>query len=252
MSLIARGGAKSREMWARGWMRLAGVPGVGRLAMGVASWATPPYRGRVRLAGMHRRGYIAPSARLHHRHLRLGPHIFIGDRVLICQVHDDSGPVELGRRVRLHQDVIIETGDGGSLIIGEESNVQPRCQLSAYKGTIRIGAGVSIAPNCALYPYDHGILPEMPIRQQPLRSRGGIVIGDEAWLGVGVIVLDGVHIGDGAVVGAGSVVMHDVPDGAVVQGVPARVVMLRRELASASLAEQGGLSFRGAQALRRG
>jgi len=242
MSLIARGAAKSREMWARGWMHLAGVPGVGRLAMGVAGWAMPPYRGRVLLAAMHRRGYIAPSARLYHRQLHLGPHVFIGDRVLIYQVHDDSGPVELGRRVRLHQDVIIETGAGGSLIIGEESNIHPRCQFSAYKGTIRIGAGVSMAPNCALYPYDHGILPDLPIRKQPVRSRGGIVIGDEAWLGVGVIVLDGVRIGDGAVVGAGSVVMHDVPDGAVAQGVPARVAMLRSELGSGA----GGPSFRGA------
>jgi acetyltransferase-like isoleucine patch superfamily enzyme len=191
---------------------------------------------------MHRRGYIAPSARLHHQRLHLGPHVFIGDRVLIYQVDDDSGPVELGRRVRLHQDVIIETGVGGSLIIGEESTIQPRCQLSAYKGTIRIGAGVSVAPYCALYPYDHGILPGMPMRKQPLRSRGGIVIDDEAWLGVGVIVLDGVRIGAGAVVGAGSVVVHDVPEGVVVQGVPARAVMLRGELAPGTLPAQDRLS----------
>jgi acetyltransferase-like isoleucine patch superfamily enzyme len=190
---------------------------------------------------MHQRGYIAPSARLHHRHLRLGPYIYIGARVVIYQLQDDTGPVELGRGVRLHQEVIIETGVGGSLIIGEESNIQPRCQLSAYKGTIHIGTGVMMAPYCALYPYDHGILPGMSIRKQPVRSRGGIVIGDEAWLGVGVIVLDGVRIGAGAVVGAGSVVVHDVPDGAVAQGVPARVVMLRSELASSTLSEQDGI-----------
>jgi acetyltransferase-like isoleucine patch superfamily enzyme len=227
-------------------MHLAGVPGLGRLAMGAAGWVMPPYRGRVPLSAMHQRGYIAPSARLYHRHLRLGPHIFIGDRVLIYQVDDSTGAVTLGRRVRLHQEVIIETGVGGSLIIGEESNIQPRCQLSAYQGTIHIGTGVMLAPYCALYPYDHGILPGMSIREQPVRSRGGIVIGDEAWLGVGVIVLDGVRIGAGAVVGAGSVVAHDVPDGAVAQGVPARVVMLRSELAPGTLLEQGGLSFRGA------
>jgi acetyltransferase-like isoleucine patch superfamily enzyme len=91
---------------------------------------------------------------------------------------------------------------------------------------------VSIAPYCAFYPYDHGIIPDLPIRQQPLRSRGGIVIEDEAWLGVGVIVLDGVRIGHGAVVGAGSVVTHDVPDGAVVHGFPARVLMMRSDLLS--------------------
>lgn len=239
MALITRITAKSKEMWARGWMCLAGVPGAGRLAMGVAAWAMPPYRDRVLLSLMHQRGYIALSARLHHRHLRLGPHVFIGDRVLIYQADDDSGPVQLDRRVRLHQEVIIETGAGGSLIIGEQSNIQPRCQLSAYKGIIQIGTGVSIAPYCAFYPYDHSMLPEMPIRRQPLRSRGGIVIGDEAWLGVGVIVLDGVRIGAGAVVGAGSVVVHDVPDGAVAQGVPARVMMLRSELAAGTLSAQG-------------
>lgn len=94
---------------------------------------------------------------------------------------------------------------------------------------------MSVAPYCAFYPYEHGILPTLPIRKQPLRTRGGIVIGDEAWLGVGVIVLDGVHIGAGAVVGAGSVVMHDIPEGAVAQGVPARVVMLRSELPPGTL-----------------
>jgi acetyltransferase-like isoleucine patch superfamily enzyme len=103
-----------------------------------------------------------------------------------------------------------------------------------------------MAPYCALYPYDHCILPEMPIRKQSLRSRGGIVISDEAWLGVGVIVLDGVRIGAGAVIGAGSVVAHDVPDGAVAQGVPARVMMLRSELAPGTLLEQDGLFLRGA------
>lgn len=222
--------AKGREVWAQGWMSLAGVPGFGRMAMGVAGWFYPPYRGRVSLARMHRRGYIAPSATLHHTTLCFGPHVFIGDRVLIYQHDSESGSVELGARVRLHREVIIETGGGGSLMIGDETNVQPRCQFSAYQGSIRIGRGVSIAPYCAFYPYDHGVAPDMSIRKQPLRSRGGIVIEDEAWLGVGVIVLDGVCIGQGAVIGAGSVVAHDVPAGAVVHGVPARVLMLRSDL----------------------
>jgi len=222
--------AKGCEIWARSWMRLAGIPGVGRWAMNLASWWYPPYRDRVSLAGMHRRGYIAPSATLHHTALRLGEHIFIGDRVLIYQADQDSGPVDIGTRVRLSSEVIIETGEGGGLTIGDATYVHQRCQFSAYHGSIRIGRGVSIAPCCAFYPYNHGMAPDLPIRRQPLRSRGDIIIEDEVWLGYGVIVLDGVRIGYGAVVGAGSVVVHDVPPGAIAQGVPARVIMFRSDL----------------------
>ncbi len=63
---------------------------------------------------------------------------------------------------------------------------------------------------------------------QPLQTKGGIFIHDEAWLGYGVIVLSGVQIGKGAVIGAGSVVTRDVPDNAIAVGVPARVVRMRR------------------------
>jgi hypothetical protein len=131
--------AKGCEIWARSWMRFAGIPGVGRLAMSLASWWYPPYRGRVILAGMHRRGYIAPSATLHHTALRLGEHMFIGDRVLIYQADQDSGPVDIGTRIRLSREVIIETGTGGGLTIGDETSVHPRCQFSAYQGSIELG-----------------------------------------------------------------------------------------------------------------
>ena len=50
---------------------------------------------------------------------------------------------------------------------------------------------------------------------------------DDAWLSVGVIVLDGVRIGKGAVVGAGAVVTKDLPANSISSGVPARVIKMR-------------------------
>jgi len=52
-------------------------------------------------------------------------------------------------------------------------------------------------------------------------------IGDDVWLGYGVVVLDGVKIGSGAVIGANSVVTKDVPENAVAVGSPAKVIRMR-------------------------
>ena len=146
---------------------------------------------------------------------------------------DGSGLIRLSDRVHIYQEACIETGEGGEISIGPNSTVHSRCQLMAYKGSIRIGEGVAIAHGCAFYPYDHGIELGRTIRSQPIVSRGAIEIGDEAWLGTGVIVLAGVRIGEGAVVAAGSVVTRNVPDNAIAAGVPARVIGTRSEAASA-------------------
>lgn len=62
-------------------------------------------------------------------------------------------------------------------------------------------------------------------------GRSGIwevpVIEDDVQLGVGAKVLGPVRVGRGAIVGANAVVLHDVPAGAVVAGVPARILRLR-------------------------
>ena len=50
------------------------------------------------------------------------------------------------------------------------------------------------------------------------------MVGDNVWLGAGVIVCPGVTIGDDTVVGAGAVVTRDLPAGVVAMGVPARVL----------------------------
>jgi acetyltransferase-like isoleucine patch superfamily enzyme len=214
------------RLWARFWMLWAGHRPLGRLAMRLAAWGAPPHRARNYLARLSPAGFISPTATLHHPGLSLGAHVFIGDRAIVYDA-GGSGTVTLGDKVHVYSDACIETSQGGTVTLGPETSVHMRCQLMAHKGSIRIGRGVALAAGCALYPYDHGVEPGTPIRQQPINSRGDIVIHDEAWLGTGVIVLAGVTIGEGAVVGAGSVVTRDIPDFAVAVGSPARVVKHR-------------------------
>jgi len=55
----------------------------------------------------------------------------------------------------------------------------------------------------------------------------GVTIGEDCWIGSKAVILDGVHIGNHVVVAAGAVVNKDVPDYAIVGGVPAKVIKMR-------------------------
>lgn len=204
-------------------MRRGGPSPGGRLCCRMAAAFSPGYKAQARLARITTNAFVAASAVLDHSRLELGRSVFLGDGVTIHGT-PDSGAVIIGERSCLHAGVIVESSQGGTLRVGRETHIQPRCQLSAHKGSIIIGSDVQIAPACGFYPYNHGTALGVKMREQPIESRGDIVIGDDVWIGYGVVVLDHVTIGDGAVVAAGSVVRADVPPNSIAAGVPARVV----------------------------
>lgn len=215
-----------KKIWERFWMLFAGISPVGKVATWFATWFSPTYYGRHHLAHMNPSGYISPKATIHHADLDLGPNLFIDDNVIIFQ-YKQSGSVKLDARVSLHRGCILQTGSEGSVSIGSNTSIQPGCIFSGFMSPIVIGSQVQVAPNCAFYPYDHGTALGKPMTVQPLETKGGIFVGDDVWLGVGVIVLDGVSIGNGAVIGAGSVVNEDIPENAIAAGVPAKVLKMR-------------------------
>lgn len=214
---------KLKTRWRRYWMKLAKDGVVGRFAARMARIGLPPHTGALVLARLFEHGYVSPDAVISHQALHRGKHTFIGDGVMIYQ-EGPGGAVTLHDGVHLYSGSTLQTGAGGTIEIGAETHVQPRCQFSAYLSGVRIGKSVEIAPACAFYPYNHAMAAGIPVREQPLTTRGGIVIEDEAWLGYGVIVLDGAHIGRGAVIAAGAVVSGHIPENAIAAGVPARVV----------------------------
>lgn len=67
----------------------------------------------------------------------------------------------------------------------------------------------------------------------PMNKQGSfiepVVIGNDVWIGTRAIILPGVRIGNGVIIGAGAIVTKDVPDYAVVGGVPAKIIRFRNE-----------------------
>jgi maltose O-acetyltransferase len=89
-------------------------------------------------------------------------------------------------------------------------------------GRVTIGDDVQIGPNVQLLTATHPVEPR-PRRAKWEGSRP-ITIGDNVWLGGGVIVCPGVTIGENTVVGAGAVVTKDLPANVVAVGNPAKVI----------------------------
>jgi maltose O-acetyltransferase len=89
-------------------------------------------------------------------------------------------------------------------------------------GRISIGDDVQFGPNVQLLTATHPVEPAP--RQAKWEASQPITIGNNVWLGGGVIVCPGVTIGENTVVGAGAVVIRDLPANVIAVGNPARIV----------------------------
>lgn len=168
--------------------------------------------------------YIADdpeNARLAQRALRLA------DAYHRASVADDAGArsllVELlgtlGEDAYVKPPLFVDYGE--NLHIGSRTFVN--YNLTALDvATITIGADCQLGPGVQLLTPTHPVEPGP--RRDKLEAALPIVLGDNVWLGGGVIVCPGVTIGDNTVVGAGAVVTKDLPANVVAVGNPARVV----------------------------
>lgn len=167
--------------------------------------------------------------------------------------------VEIGRNVRLAADVDFNLGGTfknclrnpatkGRISLGEGAWVERGAVLWAFDGSIRTERSIYLGPYATIYGHggveigadtlvsmhttilssNHGVPPiGQKIREQPdelLPTK----IGRDVWIGANAVILGGVTVGDGAVVAASAVVTKDVQAGAIVAGVPARLVRKRQ------------------------
>lgn len=87
---------------------------------------------------------------------------------------------------------------------------------------IRIGSNVLFGPNVQIYTATHPT--DVYERQKGLEYGKPISIGNDSWIGGGVIISPGITIGERCIVGAGSVVTKDIPANKIVAGNPAREI----------------------------
>mgnify|MGYP001415236480 CR=1 FL=1 len=135
--------------------------------------------------------------------------------------------IRLGSRSVVEPHVIFKLVEAEAGLHGGEHVFIGRGTQFDLSGTLEIGDGTLIAPGCFITDHNHGTAGGQPIWKQSCEYRP-VKLGCDVWLGAKVVVLPGVTIGDGGVVAAGAVVNREVPPMAMVAGVPAKLVRMRR------------------------
>jgi len=136
--------------------------------------------------------------------------------------------IEIGKGVYIGHQTILKAYFKQLMVIGDGSWIGQQCYFNSAGG-IQIGRNVGIAPAVKIITSSHG---EEGRAKSILHSQlefAPVQIDDNSDIGIGAIILPGVHIGQGAQIGAGAVVTRDVPAYAVAAGVPARILRYRRE-----------------------
>ena len=152
----------------------------------------------------------------------IGSNVILEAGVLVF--HPEN--ISLGENIYVGHGTILKGYYRNRLVIGDNTWIGQQCFIHSAGG-ITIGRNVGIGPGVKIissFHQEEGT--DVPILFSELYF-APVVIDDDSDLGTGSIILAGVHIGRGVQVGAGAVVIHDVPDNAVVAGVPAKIVRMR-------------------------
>lgn len=113
-----------------------------------------------------------------------------------------------------------------TLIIGNNSGIGANSIIGKYT---KIGNDVMMGPECIIYTRNHEFSrTDIPMNLQGMQNFQPVTIGNDVWIGARCTILPGVSIGNGCIIGASAVVSKNVPDYAIVGGVPAKVIKYRK------------------------
>ena len=139
--------------------------------------------------------------------------------------------VSLGASCTLEHDIYFKYdgiwAPGPSIIVRDRVFIGFGCEFNVRR-RLEIGSDCLIASGCKFIDHDHGtVRGDLPMREQTAGAEAEIILEEDVWLGVNVVVLKGVRIGRGAIVAAGAIVTSDVPSYEIWGGVPARKIGAR-------------------------
>mgnify|MGYP005858484573 CR=1 FL=1 len=181
-----------------------------------------------RLLGSCGRGAVfGVGVVLRHPHkIHFGDNVVIDDHVVLDAKGNSNQGIFLGNGVFLGRNTILSCKNG-DITLGDFANLGFNCEIFSGGAKVVVGPRVMFAAYTYVIGGGHAYdrLDVSPLEQA--RTAIGVTIGEAAWLGAGVLVLDGTTIGAHAIIGAGAVVTHDVPEKAIATGIPAEVVRSR-------------------------
>ena len=171
----------------------------------------------------------------HPQRIELGRRVVVADGCVL----DGRGEANTG--IRADDDVVFGERSAirckdGDIVIGKRVGIGFATHLGALGGNrLIIEDDVMIGPHAYLggvgYHFDRL---DVPMREQGHNLKGGLTVGSGTWIGAGAMLLDGAKVGREAIVAAGAVVMGEVPDYAIVGGIPAKIIRSRKDHADPS------------------
>lgn len=176
--------------------------------------------------------FIGKKVKLvHSSQIKLGSSVTISNYAEIDALSIKG--VSLGDNVKIGDYTIIRcTGSlkkiGQGFKMGNNCGTGDFCFFGAAGG-IDIGNNVIMGQNVRFHSENHNFdRTDIPIKEQGVTNIG-IIVGDDCWIGSGVVFLDGVKVGNGCVIGANTLVNKDIPEYSIAVGNPVKVVKNRLE-----------------------
>jgi len=135
---------------------------------------------------------------------------------------------KINETVRLNY--IENTWFSGNIEIGAYTYINGGRFVTGPNSKIIIGEWCAIGHNVNIIARTHDIEKSTGPREERPRCERDIIIGNHVWIGTNVFIKEGVNIGDNSIIGANSVVTTDVAAGAIVGGVPAKVIKFKTSI----------------------